>query len=196
MKILQEVFWGIIEDLLLRQPERFYILSYMRILLGKDLPLQSVSPSYVKVLYCSLAITALFVVLVPWIGAAVVWALTDSLIWASVCGAVGVIGLVSVLISARIAVRRVQMIGYAELEEELAIRTGIMFQKLVLVPYGRLQQVNVKTGPLLSHWELAEVEFVTASADTNACIPGLPLREAESLRERLTSRGQAHMEGL
>lgn len=87
-------------------------------------------------------------------------------------------------------------IGYAELPEELAIRKGIMFQKLVMVPYGRMQQVNVETGPILSRYGLAKVKLVTASAATNAEIPGLPLAEAERLREKLTELGRAHMEGL
>lgn len=71
-----------------------------------------------------------------------------------------------------------------------------MFHRVTVVPYGRMQQVNVETGPLLKRYDLASVELVTASAGTDAKIPGVALEEAERLREKLTALGEANMEGL
>lgn len=95
-----------------------------------------------------------------------------------------------------LAVRRARVFGYAELDDELLIRSGIMFHRVTVVPYGRMQQVNVETGPLLKRYGLASVELVTASAGTDAEIPGITLEEAERLREKLTALGEANMEGL
>ncbi|MDO5025403.1 MAG: PH domain-containing protein [Trueperella sp.] len=95
-----------------------------------------------------------------------------------------------------VTVRRARVIGYAELDEELLVRSGIMFQKLSVVPYGRMQQVEINSGPLLANSGLATVELVTASADTNAKIPGVTRAEAERLRTKLTALGNSNMEGL
>src|SRR6476659_599674 len=37
--------------------------------------------------------------------------------------------------------------GYAERDEDLYIRHGVMFRTLVVVPYGRMQYVDVHAGP-------------------------------------------------
>lgn len=95
-----------------------------------------------------------------------------------------------------LSVRRARALGYAELEEELLVRSGIMFQSLTVVPYGRMQQVEISSGPLLAKFGLASVELVTASSDTNAAIPGLEKNEAERLRTKLTALGMSNMEGL
>lgn len=92
--------------------------------------------------------------------------------------------------------RRVRSWGYAELPNELLIRRGIMFQHLDVIPYGRMQQVTVESGPLLSRVGLASITLVTASATTNGEIPGIPSGEAERLRAKLAALGEANMEGL
>lgn len=95
-----------------------------------------------------------------------------------------------------VSVRRARALGYAELEEELLVRSGIMFQHLSVVPYGRMQQVTISSGPLLAKFDLATVKLVTASSDTDASIPGLEKDEAERLRTKLTALGMSNMEGL
>ncbi|MGO1594651.1 MAG: PH domain-containing protein [Ancrocorticia sp.] len=92
--------------------------------------------------------------------------------------------------------RRVRAMGYAELEGELVIKRGIMFSKLEVVPYGRMQQVTVSSGPLMSRYGLASVDLVTASSGTDGQIPAVSKEEAERLRVKLTALGQANMEGL
>ncbi|MCF2706656.1 PH domain-containing protein [Arcanobacterium haemolyticum] len=92
--------------------------------------------------------------------------------------------------------RRVRALGYAELEDELVLCRGIMFQRVDVIPYGRMQQVNVSAGPLMSRENLATVELITASAQTNGSIPGIRKEEAERLRVKLTHLGTANLEGL
>ncbi|MFD6176633.1 MULTISPECIES: PH domain-containing protein [unclassified Isoptericola] len=92
--------------------------------------------------------------------------------------------------------RQVRAIGYAERADDLLIRKGIMFRSLVVVPYGRMQYVDVEAGPLDRKLGIAKVQLHTASAGTDADIPGLVPDEAERLRDRLTARGEARLAGL
>lgn len=92
--------------------------------------------------------------------------------------------------------RQVRAIGYAERDEDLLIRSGIFFQRVMVVPYGRMQYVDVSVGPVERAFGLASVKLHTASPATNAAIPGLPAAEAARLREQLSARGQARLAGL
>jgi uncharacterized protein len=92
--------------------------------------------------------------------------------------------------------RQVAAWGYAERADDLLIRRGLMFRELVVVPYGRMQFVDVQAGPLERAFGLAQVQLHTASAGTDARIPGLNAAEAARLRDRLASRGQARLAGL
>lgn len=92
--------------------------------------------------------------------------------------------------------RQVRAMGYAERDEDFLIRKGILFRQLEVVPYGRMQYVDVKAGPLMRRCGIASVQLHTASAATDATVPGLPPQEAARLRDRLTERGEARLEGL
>lgn len=92
--------------------------------------------------------------------------------------------------------RQVRALGYAESEDDLVIRRGIMFKSMSVVPYGRMQFVDVHQGPLDRHFGISRVQLHTASASTDATLPGLPAAEASRLRDRLTARGEARLAGL
>ncbi|MFI5690796.1 PH domain-containing protein [Kribbella sp. NPDC051586] len=85
---------------------------------------------------------------------------------------------------------------YAEREDELLVTHGIMFRELVVVPYGRMQFVDVTAGPLERAYGMATVELHTATPATDAKIPGLHPDEAGRLRDRLSALGQAQAWGL
>jgi uncharacterized protein len=85
---------------------------------------------------------------------------------------------------------------YAEREDELLVSHGIMFRELVVVPYGRMQFVDVAAGPLERAYGIATVELHTATPATDAKIPGLHPDEAGRLRDRLSALGQAQAWGL
>ena len=86
--------------------------------------------------------------------------------------------------------------GYAEEAEELYITRGALFRKLVVVPYGRMQYVDVEAGPLDQANGIAKLHLHTASPGTTAVIPGLPADEAARLRDRLTAKGESRAAGL
>lgn len=108
---------------------------------------------------------------------------------------VAVIGVIAVW-SLWLIGRQARAIGYAERDEELLVRTGIAWRRIVVVPYGRLQYVDVLAGPLDRALGIARVQLHTASAGSDAAIPGLPPEEAARLRDRLTARGQSNLAGL
>ena len=86
--------------------------------------------------------------------------------------------------------------GYAEEHEELYITRGALFRKLVVVPYGRMQYVDVEAGPLDQANGIAKLHLHTASPGTTAVIPGLAAEEAARLRDRLTAKGESRAAGL
>jgi membrane protein YdbS with pleckstrin-like domain len=86
--------------------------------------------------------------------------------------------------------------GYAERDEDLVVRRGYLFQRMSIVPYGRMQFIDVKAGPVERAFGLATVQLHTAAAASDALIPGLPRAEAERLRDRLTSAGEASATGI
>lgn len=92
--------------------------------------------------------------------------------------------------------RNAQRWGYAEADEELYIKHGALFRRLAVVPYGRMQYVDVQSGPVEQLFKIASVHLHTASPGTSALIPGLPADEAARLRDRLTSQGEAQAAGL
>ncbi|RAN78832.1 hypothetical protein B5P43_16730 [Bacillus sp. SRB_336] len=92
--------------------------------------------------------------------------------------------------------RQVRAIGYAERNDDLLIRHGIMFHRIMVVPYGRMQYVDVTMGPLERALGLSSVHLHTASPGTNAILFGVPAAEAARLREQLSARGEAKLAGL
>jgi membrane protein YdbS with pleckstrin-like domain len=95
-----------------------------------------------------------------------------------------------------IALRRFRAWGYAERAEDLLVRRGLLVRRLSVVPYGRMQFVDVVAGPLERRWGLATVRLHTAAAASDARVPGLPAAEAERLRDRLAMLGESRAAGL
>ncbi|MET7289111.1 PH domain-containing protein [Streptomyces sp. NPDC005573] len=85
---------------------------------------------------------------------------------------------------------------YAERADDLLISRGVLWHEETVVPYGRMQLVEVTSGPVERHFGLAGVQLHTAAAATDATIPGLRPAEAERLRDRLTELGGARSAGL
>ncbi|MDT0269541.1 PH domain-containing protein [Streptomyces sp. DSM 44915] len=86
--------------------------------------------------------------------------------------------------------------GYLERDDDLLINRGVLWRQLTVVPYGRMQLVEVTSGPLERKFGLARLQLHTAAAATDATIPGLAPAEAERLRDRLTELGEARSAGL
>ena len=93
--------------------------------------------------------------------------------------------------------RQVRAIGYVEREDDLLIRQGVLFRSMLVVPYGRMQYVDVEAGPLARKLGISTVTLHTAAHSMlGGSVPGLETAAAESLRDRLAERGESRMAGL
>ena len=106
--------------------------------------------------------------------------------------AVGVVSIVMIALTPR----RVRAIGYALRDDDLVFRRGIMWTRVVAVPYGRMQLVDINRGPLARAVGLSELKLVTAAAATGVVIPGLPEAVAEELRDTLVTLAESRRAGL
>ena len=92
--------------------------------------------------------------------------------------------------------RRVRSWAYCEREDDLLVRRGLLVSRLSVVPYGRMQFIDVEAGPAERAFGLATVHLHTAAAASDARIPGLEAAEAARLRDRLAELGEARAAGL
>jgi uncharacterized protein len=92
--------------------------------------------------------------------------------------------------------RRVRAWAYLERGEDLLVRRGVFVRRLSVIPYGRMQFIDVTAGPVERTFKLASLRMHTAAAASDARIPGLSRPEAERLRDRLAELGEAQASGL
>ncbi len=92
--------------------------------------------------------------------------------------------------------RRYRAWRYQERHEDLLVARGVMVQRLSVVPYGRMQFVEVTAGPIERLFHLSTVKLHTAAAASDARIPGLEADEAARLRDRLTELGESMAAGM
>ena len=122
----------------------------------------------------------------------VFWAATGAL-----AGAISVV--VMVALGATVSFflrRRFRAWRYLERNEDLIVARGVMVQRLSVVPYGRMQFVEVTAGPVERLFKLSTVKLHTAAAASDARIPGLEQAEAARLRDRLTELGESMAAGM
>jgi hypothetical protein len=132
--------------------------------------------------------------------AAVLAVIAGSVTWAA-ASAPAALGAVAVVALCGIGAwwfvhNRFHAWGYLERAEDLEVRRGVMVQRLSVVPYGRMQFVEITTGPVERLFGLATVKLHTAAAASDARIPGLDPAEAARLRDRLAALGEAKAAGL
>ncbi|MGH8795008.1 MAG: PH domain-containing protein [Stackebrandtia sp.] len=148
-----------------------------------------VSPNYRHVRLLGLAIGGIpFGVVV----AAAVW-MWQGRTWAAIAaGAV----LAFLALRAIVIGRAVRAWGYAERDDDLLIRHGLWTKRLSIVPYGRMQFIDISSGPVDRLFGLAMVKLHTASAGSDSTVPGLAPDVAAGLRDRLAERAKSEREGL
>jgi uncharacterized protein len=95
-----------------------------------------------------------------------------------------------------IAGRRYRSWGYCERSRDLLVRRGVLVRRLTIVPYGRMQLVDVTAGAAERVFGLATIKLHTAASTTDARIPGLPPDEATRLRDQLAALGEAQAAGV
>jgi membrane protein YdbS with pleckstrin-like domain len=147
-----------------------------------------VSPRYVVVDVVGYIVFGLIVTAVP-----SVIAFTTGIDWLwFVAAGLALVFLVTIVLTPR----RVRAIGYQLRDDDVLFRRGILYQRFVAVPYGRMQLVDINRGPLARALGLSELKFVTAAAATGVVIPGLAEADAEELRDRLVALAESRRAGL
>ncbi|QAY60017.1 hypothetical protein ET475_08450 [Microbacterium protaetiae] len=134
--------------------------------------------------------TALFVVVLA--AAGIISALSGQFwLWIPA----GIIAFIAA-VTAAITPRQARSFGYQLRRDDLVFRRGILWQRLVAVPYGRMQLVDVTHGPLDRAFGIAQLKLVTAAASTGVSIPGLTQEAAERLRDTLVAVAETRRTGL
>ena len=91
---------------------------------------------------------------------------------------------------------QVKLLGWQETEDELLITKGRLWHTFTVVPYGRIQYVDVTAGPVERWLGMKTLQLHTASATSDAVLEGLPAETADALRGRLAARARERMSGL
>ncbi|WP_295784280.1 PH domain-containing protein [uncultured Microbacterium sp.] len=130
-----------------------------------------------------LVVLAVAVILQAWTGFVWHW------IPAGVVLAVTLVGLL-------ITPRQARSVGYQLRRDDLVFRRGILWQRVVAVPYGRMQLVDITHGPLDRGFGIAQLKLVTAAAASGVTIPGLTQQAADQLRDTLVAVAETRRTGL
>jgi uncharacterized protein len=134
-------------------------------------------------------------------GLTAVVALVTGAIFAAAAGAAAAVaGVVVVAVAGALSswfVRnRFRAWRYQERHEDLLVARGVMVRRLSVVPYGRMQFIEVTAGPIERIFKLSTVKLHTAAAASDARIPGLEREESARLRDRLTELGESKAAGM
>jgi uncharacterized protein len=95
-------------------------------------------------------------------------------------------GLLATLV---LPVRRYRGWGYREGEDEIEIRRGRLVRVRTIVPFGRVQHIDVALGPIQRMFGLGTLILHTAGTQgASVPLPGLPVAEAEEMRDRIRAK--------
>jgi membrane protein YdbS with pleckstrin-like domain len=85
--------------------------------------------------------------------------------------------------------RRYRSWGYRLDEDELHIRSGLWVRSLTVVPFGRVQHIDVTQGPLERRFGVATLILHTAGTRNSAVVlPGLGFNDAGRIRDIIRSK--------
>jgi membrane protein YdbS with pleckstrin-like domain len=119
-----------------------------------------------------------------------IWLGWEGLLWA-LGGYVALAGLRVITVA-----RAVSTWGFAEREQDLLVRHGLLTRRLSIVPYGRIQLIDLSAGPIERMFGLTTVQVRTAALASTTEVPGLDPPVAAALRDRLAVRAAEVREGL
>ena len=77
---------------------------------------------------------------------------------------------------------------YQVADDALELRHGVVRRIHSAIPYFRVQHIDVAQGPVERAVGLARLQLHTASAGTDATIPGIAAEEADGLRRLILAR--------
>lgn len=147
-----------------------------------------ISPRYVA---SQMLQNVIFLAVVIAAALALAFVLQQSWVWIPA----GIVVLVT-LITLVVLPRQAKAIGYMLRADDIVFRKGILWQRLIAVPYGRMQLVDITQGPLDRAFGVSQLKMVTAAATTGVQIPGLTQEAADALRDTLIEVAETRRTGL
>lgn len=147
-----------------------------------------ISPRYVA---SQILQNVIFLAVVIAAALALAFVLQQSWVWIPA----GIVVLVT-LITLVVLPRQAKAIGYMLRADDIVFRKGILWQRLIAVPYGRMQLVDITQGPLDRAFGVSQLKMVTAAATTGVQIPGLTQEAADALRDTLIEVAETRRTGL
>lgn len=141
-------------------------------------PLTQLDPAYKSVMRIVTAIW-LAILLVPVVVAEV-----------AIPGWNGIVAIPYLLLAAailfRLPQRRWQARGYVMAEERLRVVRGLLFHSDTVVPFGRVQHIDVDQGPLERAHDIATLTVHTAGSHNGSVhLPGLKHADALAMRDAI-----------
>jgi membrane protein YdbS with pleckstrin-like domain len=148
-------------------------------------PMKPLQPAQLQVLRIRFALFFLFLIAIA--------VLVDlSLISGTPVPAGLLSGLLCLLSAAGLIIlpgRRYRAWSWLEEEDELHIRHGLWVRTFTVVPFARVQHIDVAQGPIERRFDLARLILHTAGTrGPYIGLPGLLHEEAEALRDRIRAR--------
>jgi membrane protein YdbS with pleckstrin-like domain len=91
----------------------------------------------------------------------------------------------------RVPLRRYQARGYQLGADRLRVVRGLLFRSDTVVPFGRVQHIDVHQGPLERAYGLATLVLHTAGThNASVALPGLAHADATAMREDIRAHVQ------
>lgn len=98
----------------------------------------------------------------------------------------GTVLLIAVLLVIRIPMTRYNARGYQMGSDRLRVVRGLMFRSDTVVPFGRVQHIDVNQGPLERFFGIATLTLHTAgNHNASVSLPGLDEELAREMREAI-----------
>jgi hypothetical protein len=142
-------------------------------------------PNQVKLLRVRFAVAALVLVAAAAAGDVLVARETDFP-FGAIAAAGLLLGVAAVLVMPK---RRYRAWCWRMDEDEIRIVSGLMVSSDTVVPFGRVQHIDVLRGPLQRGYGLASLVLHTAGTRSAAVLlPGLDAEEAERMRDHIRGK--------
>jgi membrane protein YdbS with pleckstrin-like domain len=138
-----------------------------------------------RTLFYVQALTRVFLVWMPMTLAAMV-PLSSFLSWSTLRWGLGGWALVLMFITLWFPWLNHERWAWALRDGDIVLSRGVIVHRITAIPLRRIQHVDVRQGPVERALGLASIAIYTGSGQgADGVLPGLPLAEAEKLRDRM-----------
>ena len=112
----------------------------------------------------------------------------DWIVWAVIGGILSLFLLSSVL-----SIFGFKHKAYALREHDVLYKSGLVFRKIIALPYNRVQHSEINQGPIERNFNLAQLEVFTAGgSNSDLIIPGLLNEDAQRIKTFIMEKSASH----